>query len=377
MSKFFSDKFLKAVLIHRPNRFVVRLEINGKEYGASLPNPGKLGELFIPGVTLFVIPMRPEVKYPYRVIAVESYSGEVVMLDTHTNNRIAEYLIGNDGIPSLKGYHVKRREITVGKSRFDLLLENENNELLYCEIKSCTLFGGSLAMFPDAVTSRGKRHVEELAEMSLNGIKTAVVFVIQSINIQYFMPDFHTDPDFSETLFKNRDILKIIPVLAGWNNKLELISSNTEVPILWSLYEKVGRLDRGVYLMLFHVEEYSSLSMENSEMIEIKSGYYCYIDYEESELQKKLERYKRRKKNVSLNRDILRNNSVIDSTWVIRGSSDIQDKITDSIGIISDSILSSGSSRFYYFSTNPRISRVFQEMVLDYRMRFLLRDNRV
>ena len=163
MSRFFPDDFLKAILIFRPNRFVVRISVNGVECGASLPNPGKLGELFIPGAILYIQKMRAEVKYPFRVLAVESYSGEVIMLDTHTNNKIAEYLIDSSQVPSLKEYHVKRREVTVGHSRFDLLLENDKSELLYCEVKSCTLFGGSLAMFPDAVTSRGKRHVEELS----------------------------------------------------------------------------------------------------------------------------------------------------------------------------------------------------------------------
>ena len=262
MNRFFPEDFLKAKLISRPNRFVVNIELEGGGTGASLPNPGKLGELFIPGAILYVQKMRPEVKYPYRVIAVESFNGEVIMLDTHTNNKIAEFLIDSSQVPSLRDYHVKRREVTVGHSRFDLLLENDVGDLLYCEVKSCTLFGGSLAMFPDAVTSRGKRHVEELAQMSQSGIKTAVVFVIQSINIEAFLPDYHTDPEFSETLYQSRKDITIIPLLAGWNENLELITKEIEVPILWDLYEREGRSDRGAYIILFHMKHKTKINME-------------------------------------------------------------------------------------------------------------------
>ncbi len=92
MSVFFPSPVIEARFLSRPNRFVVNIEIDGVECGASLPNPGRLGELFIPKVKLFVEPMRAEVKYPYRVIAVESHSGEVIMLDTHTNNQVAQVL---------------------------------------------------------------------------------------------------------------------------------------------------------------------------------------------------------------------------------------------------------------------------------------------
>jgi len=381
MNSFFTEDFLKAKLLYRPNRFVVRLKIDGIEYGASLPNPGKLGELFIPGVTLYVVPMRAEVKYPYRVIAVESYSGEVIMLDTHTNNKVAGYLINSSKIPSLLEYHVKKNEVTVGNSRFDFLLENEKHEELYCEIKSCTLFGGSLAMFPDAVTTRGRRHVEELTSMAESGIKTAVVFIIQSNNIQYFLPDFHTDPEFSETLYKSRNKIKIIPVLAGWNDQLQLETKEVEVPIIWNLYEKMGRMDRGVYIMLVKISEDTQLEINNSRSHHLKSGYYAYVDYESDNLSKKIERHKRIRKKCITERDFLRNFAEIDSVWAIRGDSDRSCQISSALKSISDyEIADFGnptcgcSSHLIFFAENPRLKRDFQELLLDYRMRFLVEE---
>ncbi|MDA3809039.1 MAG: DNA/RNA nuclease SfsA [Spirochaetaceae bacterium] len=372
MNRFFSKDFIKAILLSRPNRFVVRLKIDGIEMGASLPNPGKLGELFIPGVTLYVVPMRDEVKYPYRVIAVESFQGEVVMLDTHTNNKVAEHLIDTSRIPSLKDYSVKRREVTVGKSRFDFLLENKVGELLYCEFKSCTLFCGSLAMFPDAVTSRGKRHVEELALMAEQGIKTAVVFIVQSNQIKYFLPDYHTDPEFSETLYKNRNIIKIIPVLAGWNEQLELIAGGIEIPILWKIYEKEGRLDCGSFIILFHVAQDLVIDMDELGFKTFQKGFYCYVGFENNELQKKIERTRRKRKISKNELDYLSNNSIIDTIWSIRSSENLSCKIVSSLELLADKHVSGFDGVLNYFRDNPRLTREFQEMILDYKMRLII-----
>ncbi|MBI9099546.1 MAG: DNA/RNA nuclease SfsA [Spirochaetaceae bacterium] len=372
---FFPPDFIIAHFISRPNRFVVRILIDKKETGASLPNPGKLGELFIPGARLYVQRMSAEVKYSYRVIAVESLSGEVIMLDTHTNNRIAEYLINSAFIPSLKGYHVKKREVTVGHSRFDLLLENVSGELLYCEVKSCTLFGGRLAMFPDAITSRGKRHVEELGKMALSGIKTAVVFVIQSANIQYFSPDYHTDILFSETLYKYRKQIKIIPVRAGWNNRLELNVSEGEVPLLWDLYEKEGRSGGGFIIMLFNIPEEKNIPMDLMGNLQLSTGYYIYISYESEELKSRAEKYKRIRKKCRNFTDYLRRDSLLDMLWIIRTGSEKIDLINHSILQISHGMIQhDSSSRLYYFRENPRLMRDFQELLLDLKMRIPLID---
>lgn len=359
--RFFPEDFITARLISRPNRFVVRLSIDEKEYGASLPNPGKLGELFIPGAVLYVQTMGDHVKYPYRVIAVESAAGEVVMLDTHTNNRVAEYLFDSRSIKSFKDYHVKKREVTVGHSRFDFLLENEEGDELFCEVKSCTLFGGELAMFPDAVTSRGKRHIEELAEMSDRGIKTAVLFVIQSVRISGFSPDYHTDPDFSETLYRCRDKVKIIAVTAGWDRGLNLIDEHRELPLLWDLYEKEGVGDSGLYIMQFYCDQ--------GVNGRFKDGYYLYVSYEDEQLSRRVERHKRKRKKTTNLRDELREAASLEMTWTIRTADDERKDFISSISHYSDeSIGITAEYGLLYFSHNPRLTREFQDLLLEFRM---------
>ncbi|MBB6478910.1 DNA/RNA nuclease SfsA [Spirochaeta isovalerica] len=351
--RFFPYNFKTGKLIERPNRFVVIIEVEGRTTGASLPNPGKLGELFIPGATLYVQKMGDHVKYPYRVMAVVSDSDEVIMLDTHVNNKVAEYLVKTQSIPSLNGYYLKKREVSVGHSRFDLLLENKRGEELYCEVKSSTLFAGHLAMFPDAVTSRGKRHVEELAEMSRKGIRTAVLFIIQSDRINAFCPDYHTDPEFSRTLYESRDLVKIIPCTAGWDKELNIIKDHKEVPLLWNLYENEGQFDRGIYIMQFYKDQ----------------KYYLYLSSEKEMLNKRIEKHKRKRKKPESTLEILRNSSRLEMTWALRVPVEECHEFMKCIS--SNKIKIADKSNEYYLlesKENPRLSRFFQKVLLDFRM---------
>ena len=71
---------------------------------------------------------------------------------------------------------------------------------MFLEVKSCTLVGKKVAMFPDAITERGARHLRELADLSRNGSKTAVLFIVHWPLAEVFMPDYHTDLNFTRTL---------------------------------------------------------------------------------------------------------------------------------------------------------------------------------
>ena len=84
------------------------------------------------------------------------------MINSGFHSDIAADLINSQIIDEFKGYSVQKREYTYGKSRIGLLLEGENEEKMLVEVKGCTLVEDGLALFPDAPTLRGKRHVEEL-----------------------------------------------------------------------------------------------------------------------------------------------------------------------------------------------------------------------
>ena len=154
------DTILKATYTGRPNRFVVTLDLNGESVLAHLPNPGRMWELLFTGVTMYIVPHdKPDAKTKYRVVGIER-DGVVIMLDTNYSNDVAQHLIENKLISGWEEWRVVRREYTVKlhgtSSRFDLLLTNDKGDEFLLEVKSCTLFSKTGAMFPDAITERGR-----------------------------------------------------------------------------------------------------------------------------------------------------------------------------------------------------------------------------
>lgn len=349
--------------------------IDGEEFGASLPNPGKMQELLFPGVNVLLTPMDTDrVKYPFRVVGIENSRGEWLMLDTVRNNDAAAWLVENRKIPSLSEYSLVRREVTLGKSRFDMLLEKDG-EKVYCEVKSCSLFGGEIAMFPDAVTERGRRHVQELGELSREGINTVVLFLVHSINVNGFVPDFHTDPAFSETLYQNRKDITIIPLAVAWDETMTLLPEVKEIPIRWDIHEKNGRDDRGTYLYLLECETDQRVDIPDLGELFIKKGFYLYVGSATKDLTKKLARHSRKRKGIQTHFDSLRNVTSVAGSWPIR-SVDLQEcELAQRVRSFAESSvdgfetsLCSCASHLFYFENDPTRTRPLQDLLLEVRM---------
>ncbi|MFN4190274.1 MAG: DNA/RNA nuclease SfsA, partial [Pseudothermotoga sp.] len=152
--------FQKATFIKRLNRFTVVCQINGRKTQAYLPNPGRLWEILIPGKTVYL--KKQEKGLPFILWAAER-QGQIMCLDTQYTNEVAKTLIESGAIKDLEGYLIKGREYKINGHRIDFLLTNGVHDLIL-EVKSCTLFHDSIAMFPDAVTLRGRKHLEILSK---------------------------------------------------------------------------------------------------------------------------------------------------------------------------------------------------------------------
>ena len=122
------------------------------------------------------------------------------------------------------------------------------------EVKSCTLVGNRIAMFPDAVTERGARHLQELAELSENGRETAVLFVVHWPRAEYFLPDFHTDLHFARTMLACKGKVRFFPVSVRWKKDLSLDSDTRLLNIPWDFIETEAK-DRGNYLVILKLGE--------------------------------------------------------------------------------------------------------------------------
>lgn len=189
-----------GVFVARDNRFRVTVEVGGREVGAHLPNSGRLGELLVPGRRVLLVE-RPSAqrKTGYDLALVE-YEGRWVSVDARLPNDLVAQALRAGRLAPLAAYPTVRREVGWGHSRFDFLLEAPDKPPCLLEVKSVTLVLDGLACFPDAVTARGRRHVEELAQAVEAGYRAAVTFIVQRDDAVGFRPHDESDPEFGRAL---------------------------------------------------------------------------------------------------------------------------------------------------------------------------------
>jgi sugar fermentation stimulation protein A len=368
----------EARYLTRPNRFVLVCKLGGKTVSAFLPNPGRLSELLLPEMPIYLERTNnPYRSLRYTAVAVER-EGLRIVLHTHKTNEVARYLIENGLVPPLRDYEVVRREVTRGNSRFDLLLRKGKEEMLL-EVKSCTLFSKKVAMFPDAVTARGKKHLEELARLSSDGASCAVLFLVHWPRAEVFLPDFHTDLEFAKTMKDAKDKVRFFPVSVEWGGDLSVVGGQTRVlPVLWEALEREAE-DRGSYLILYHLPRKRLIEIGGLGKVAFKKGYYFYVGSAMKSLSKRVERHRRSRKKVHWHIDSFSAVAEFHATLPVRSEDDLECELASAIGSISEwSVPNFGCSdcacpsHLFGFSTDPLSTRKFHEVLQYYRMDRLL-----
>jgi sugar fermentation stimulation protein A len=371
--RFFSD-IEKAGFIDRPNRFLVRCLKDKGEITAYLPNPGRLQELLLPGRSLYLTldSTSSQRKYPYTVVAVER-GGIPIMLHTHKTNTVAQYLVDKGKVPGLEGARVIGKEISVGHSRFDLLIDHEGQEIL-TEVKSCTLVGNRIAMFPDAITERGARHLRELAELSENGRKTAVLFVIHWPRTEYFLPDFHTDLHFARTMVACKGKVRFFPVSVRWEKDLSLNSKTRLLTIPWNFIKREAE-DRGSYLLILKLREGKTIPIGKLGKIVFPPGYYIYVGSAMTNLTARVERHRRLRKNHHWHIDYLRQQVEFQTALPVRSSVSLECPMAEAMKKIADweipdfgSSDCSCSTHLFGMKADPFDSSEFIDLIQYFRM---------
>ncbi len=183
--------------IERPNRFSIWVDVNGRRELAHLPNPGRLLEILIPKRRVLLRRARSEKRKTRWTAVGADLEGMLVSLDSTLPNRFLPEALKEEAIPPLRGWRIATREPRLGAGRLDFLLVR-GDERLYLEVKSVTLVEDGVALFPDAPTSRGRRHLLELAGAVREGDRAAVLFVVQRPDAVRFGPNAETDPAFAE-----------------------------------------------------------------------------------------------------------------------------------------------------------------------------------
>ena len=192
------EKITAGRFLDRPNRFIAHVEIGGRIETVHVKNTGRCRELLIPGATVYLadswgaegIPNARKTRYD--LVAVEKGSRLINMDSQAPNKAVQEWLMAGNLFPA--GSSV-RPEYTHGASRFDFAAFTP--ELALLEVKGVTLERDNVALFPDAPTLRGAKHVRHLAEFAGKGY---ILFVVQMEGIEYFIPNDEMDPAFGAAL---------------------------------------------------------------------------------------------------------------------------------------------------------------------------------
>lgn len=266
---------VRGRFIRRLNRFVVEAEIGGRPEKAYLANPGRLWELLLPGTGLLLTPSPSGGRLPYTVLACQK-GGRHVLLHTHLTNSIVRTLIEAGRLPPYAGYRVIGSEPAWGRHRFDLLLQHRRSgRLCYLEIKTCTLFEGRLAAFPDAVTKRGADHLRLLKEIAGPGREAGCLFVIMNPQVKWFIPAYHIDPGFARALLDVRHSVQLNALSFGFDPSFTEVVSVERVLIPYVLIEEQLH-GRGFYLLLLYMERPKVVTLPGGENVALEKGCYIY-----------------------------------------------------------------------------------------------------
>lgn len=188
---------VEGCFLERPNRFIARVEINGRTETVHVKNTGRCRELLVSGTKVYLEKSEnPRRSTVYDLIAVEK-GRRIINIDSQAPNKaVGEWLLTSGFFPDVT---LVQPETKYGNSRFDFYVETER-EKIFIEVKGVTLEDDGVVCFPDAPSDRAVKHVGELVEAKQNGYRVFVLFVIQMEQVRYFTPNRRMHPEFAEAL---------------------------------------------------------------------------------------------------------------------------------------------------------------------------------
>ncbi len=192
------NNLIEGRFVERVNRFLARVDIDGQEVGVHVANSGRMKELFFPGVRVLVKPAHGDHRKTKFDLALVDLGFTMVSADARLPNTLVAEAIAETNLFQFSEYSEIKREVTLGESRLDLMLEGGSGKC-YVETKSVTLVEKGVGLFPDAPTLRGTKHLQSLANAVKAGHRAAVVFVVQRADASAFATNDPADPLLGET----------------------------------------------------------------------------------------------------------------------------------------------------------------------------------
>lgn len=208
----FSEPLIHGKLIKRYKRFLADIKLDsGEVVTAHCTNSGSMKTCIEHDAEVYLTPVddpKRKTKYTWEMIKI---NGDWVGINTGIPNVLVYEAIQNKTIQGLNAYSEVKREVKFEDSRFDVFAKNEH-ETCFVEVKNVSMKEGEYARFPDAVTTRGKKHLEALIRVKELGMRALMFYVIQRSDVSIFGTAYNIDPEYAKALKKAVD--KGVEVLA-------------------------------------------------------------------------------------------------------------------------------------------------------------------
>jgi sugar fermentation stimulation protein A len=358
------------------------------------PNPGRLMEILVAGRKV-LLERRPGTsperagrtpgpscgspdRLPY-LLAAARYRDEVIPLNSTRINDIAEQLILPALFPALLGF---KREVRVAGSRLDFLLDLSSgrrsrlsSKKLYLEAKGCTLTEEGTAMFPDAPTLRGLKHLQALETLADQGREAGILFVLMNPRARRFVPNLHTDPAFARKLISLQDKIwmRAVAIRTGLDGCAAV--TDLEVPLDLTAAEAAFE-NRGAYLLIIRLRRSRRITPGSLGDMLLPAGFYVYVGSAMGNLEARIARHRRRRKILRWHIDYLL--AEMDSrdvrSLVVRSLRRLECSLAEDLARLADgSVARFGSSdcacpsHLFRFVSNPLENQGFLDLLLHYR----------
>ena len=195
----FTKSLIKGKLIKRYKRFFADIKLEKEIVTAHCPNTGSMKGLLEEGNDVYLLPNNdPKRKLKYGLEIIKTRKN-LVGVNTHMANKIVQHGLENNLIKELKDNDLIKPEVFFNKeTRFDFLLEKKKQKM-FVEVKNVTLFRDkNTAEFPDAITSRGSKHLLTLIDAVKKGYEAYLLYLVQIQNMEYFKIAKDIDPKYYE-----------------------------------------------------------------------------------------------------------------------------------------------------------------------------------
>lgn len=227
----------KGQFVDRPNRYLSEVDVEGAQVMVHVHDPGRLKELLYKGNDCLIkYAAGPKRKTDWDMIAA-SVDEKYVLIHSGYHRYIAQAILENHEISPFGKLTEIKPEVKFGHSRIDFKLKNTLGEVIWVEIKGCSLAEAGVAKFPDAPTIRGTKHLEALISIKEGG-ERASVFILVLGDAEIFEPNGVTDPVFYDTFYKAMNSgVEIYPLMVELDPESGIIRFVKTLAIKERIYE--------------------------------------------------------------------------------------------------------------------------------------------